>query len=146
VLRSAEPRGDLLLRPAASEEAQDLDLLLGEPGRPAPRRIDALPGGLAHGACGVAVEPAAIDARRDLARRLLRARRRAVCARLGHGVVRVGGSGDPRGHGQHLVAQPAVVAASVTPLVCSAASRDTRAKKFSPITKAPTAAFKCPRR
>ena len=88
--------GDLLVRQAARDQPQHLDLARGEPGRALAAARHAVAGGAEHGLDRVAVEPAGRDLGAQLGGRVVGASARAVRPRLAHRLVGVGGAEDPR--------------------------------------------------
>ena len=81
--------GDLLGLQSAREQGDDLDLALGEPGRPLESR-HPLAGRLEHRGDGVGVEPSGARLPAELLGGPLGRHWVAVRARLGHRVVDVG--------------------------------------------------------
>ena len=89
-------RGDLLVEPAAGDQAQHLDLAVGETGRVRGRsRQTWLAGGGQHGVDLDPSEAPGVDVGGELRRGVARSQRRAMGPVLGHRVVGVGGGEEP---------------------------------------------------
>jgi hypothetical protein len=116
-----QPGGDLPVGAAGGHQAEDLDLPVTEPGRPAaaqPRR--ALPGRGQYRPGRLRVAHTVADQLAQLPGGLLGGAGRPVRPGLGHGLVGVGGGQHPHRHRQVDRAAAPVVAGRVEPFVVSA--------------------------
>ena len=120
VLREEELLGHVTVGEAARQEPQHLDLPLAEAGRPLPPGSgDAVPSFSQHGTDGVTVQSAHSCLATQFLSRLLGGQRGTVGARLGHGLVGIGGGQDARRGRETLARGGAVIARAVHPLVVS---------------------------
>jgi hypothetical protein len=116
--RDREPGGNLLVRRSPREQAQHLELPVGQAGRPVHGQVASTgPGGRQHGPDGVPVQAPAGHLVDERGPRLGGRARRPVCTRLDQRAPFIGRGQYPRHGGQQRRRRPPVVAGTVEALV-----------------------------
>ena len=127
--RDDQLSGDLLVREAAREQPEHLDLAGGETRRPLTPARHTVPGGTQDRARGVAVEAAFAHLGANDVRRLLPAPGRPMRPRLRQRLVDIGRREQSRSGCDHPARQPARIAGPVQPLVMLDGDRANRRQR-----------------